>query len=177
MQISLADLLRAWHDFFGVIGASAATLVGLMFVAASIGTGSFGSERGKIAIRSFLSPTVLHFSAILIIGLFATIPNESWFSFGALLCAVGLIGAAYSIWNSRRMSKHGITASIDIIDRLWYARLPILFYLLIVAAGVSLFLRIDAALDALAIAIVLLLLAGIRNAWDMSVWIIQRRES
>jgi hypothetical protein len=137
MQLSLAGLLQAWHDFFSVIGASAATLVGLMFVAVSIGAGSFSSERGKIAIRTFLSPTVLHFSAVLIASLVAMIPNETWTSFGILLCVVGLIGAGYSLWNSRRMSKHGITATIDIIDRLWYASLPILFYLLIVAAGIS----------------------------------------
>jgi hypothetical protein len=176
MQLSLAELLRLWHDFYTLMGAASATLVGLIFVAISIGAGSFSSERGKVAMRSFLSPTVLHFSAVLFICLLATIPTETWDSLGVLLCIVGLIGAAYSIWNSRRMSKYGITASIDLIDRLWYARLPILIYLLIVAVGASLTLRIDAALNALAIALILLLLAGIRNAWDMSVWIIQHRE-
>jgi hypothetical protein len=34
-------MLEAWHDFFTLVGASAATLVGLMFVAASVGTGLF----------------------------------------------------------------------------------------------------------------------------------------
>ncbi len=176
MQITLAELLRLWHDFYTLMGAAAATLVGLMFVAVSIGAGAFSSERGKVAMRSSLSPTVLHFSAILVISLLATIPTETWASLGALLCFMGATGAAYSIWNSRRMTRHGITASIDLIVRLWYARLPILIYLLVVAAGTSLILRIDAALNALAIALILLLLAGIRNAWDMSVWIIQRRE-
>ena len=31
-------VLESWHDFFSLVGASAATLVGLMFVAASVGT-------------------------------------------------------------------------------------------------------------------------------------------
>jgi hypothetical protein len=36
MQSSLADLLDAWHDFDLLIGTAAATLVGLMFVAALV---------------------------------------------------------------------------------------------------------------------------------------------
>jgi len=35
----------------------------------------------------------------------------------------------------------------------------------------------ERGLDLLALGLVLLLLAGIRNAWDMTVWIIERRQS
>lgn len=174
--LSLHEILGLWRDFFTLLGAAAATLVGLMFVAVSIGAGSFKSERGKVAMRSFLSPTVLHFSAVLVSSIVALVPNQSWFSLGLILLIIGGSGAAYASWNSRRMSRHGITESIDLIDRLWYARLPAVFYLLILAAGLGLILRLPAALDALAAGLVFLLLAGIRNAWDMSVWIIQRRE-
>ena len=37
MDSSLADLIEDWHDFDLLVGTAAATLVGLMFVAASIG--------------------------------------------------------------------------------------------------------------------------------------------
>ena len=72
--------------------------------------------------------------------------------------------------------KHGIIASIDVADRLWYALLPIVAYLLVTAAGVSLLRQSQRSFDILALALILLLLLGIRNAWDMTVWIIDRRQ-
>ena len=67
MQSSLADLLDAWHDFDLLIGTAAATLVGLMFVAASIGASVF-LEKDRAAMKAFISPTVVHFSAVLVVA-------------------------------------------------------------------------------------------------------------
>jgi hypothetical protein len=73
------------------------------------------------------------------------------------------------------MMKHGIVASIDTVDRLWYALLPVPAYLLVLAAGLSLWRQSAFGLNLLASALILLLLIGIRNAWDMTVWIMDRR--
>jgi hypothetical protein len=167
--------LREWHDFYALIGGASATLVALIFVAASIGAGVFTREH-QAGIRSFLSPTVVHFSSVLVVCLLATIPTETWVTLGALLTCAGAIGLVYSGWVWRRMMKHGIVASIDTVDRLWYALLPIPAYLLVVAAGAGLWRRSGLSLDILASALILLLLIGIRNAWDMTVWIIDRRQ-
>lgn len=75
------------------------------------------------------------------------------------------------------MRNHGISASIDLADRLWYAFLPIVAYLTVIAAGVSLSRQSEMSLNILAIALILLLLIGIGNAWDMTVWIIDRRQN
>jgi hypothetical protein len=160
-----------WHDFYALIGTASATLVGLTFVAASIGAGVF-TKLHQAGIRSFLSPTVVHFSAVLIICLIAMIPTEAWELIGFLQTCAGAIGLGYSGWIWRRMKKHGMIASIDIVDRLWYALLPIAAYLIVIVAGVSLWQRSVAGLNILAAALVSLLLIGIRNAWDMTVWII-----
>lgn len=167
--------LIQWHDFYALIGTASVTLVGLMFVAASIGAGVFTREH-QAGIRSFLSPRVVHFSEVLVICLLATIPTQTWLSLGVLQTGAGAIGLAYSGWTWRRMMKHGIIASIDVADRLWYALLPIVAYLLVTAAGVSLLRQSQRSFDILALALILLLLLGIRNAWDMTVWIIDRRQ-
>jgi hypothetical protein len=166
--------LRQWHDFYALIGTASATLVGLMFVAASIGAGVF-TRQHQAGVRSFLSPTVVHFSAVLVICLLGTIPTETWILIGVFLTWTGLIGLAYSGWTLRRMIKHGLIGSIDVIDRLAYALLPIVAYLLVIAAGVNLCRQSEAGLNVLAAALILLLLIGIRNAWDMTVWIMDRR--
>ncbi|MGB6565386.1 MAG: hypothetical protein WBE69_22530, partial [Candidatus Binataceae bacterium] len=62
----LSQILVQWHEFYSIIGEASATLVALIFVAASIGAEVF-SSRHQSGIRSFLSPTVVHFTAVLVI--------------------------------------------------------------------------------------------------------------
>jgi hypothetical protein len=175
MSTPLLESLRQWRDFYALIGTASATLVALMFVAASIGAGVFTREH-QAGIRSFLSPTVVHFSTVLIICLLATIPTETWSVLGVLLTCAGVIGLAYSGWIWRRMMKHGIIASIDVVDRLWYALLPTATHLLVIVAGVSLWRQSEVSLNILALALILLLLIGLRNSWDMTVWVMDHRQ-
>jgi len=167
----LIPTLTDWHNFYSLIGGAAATLVALMFVAASIGAGVFKGER-QIGVRSFLSPTVVHFSAILVICLLGIVPTATWLSVGALEADAGAIGLVYSFLIWHRMIRHDIIGRIDLADRLWYLILPTAAYLMVIAAGISLWQQHQAGLDVLAIALILLLLIGIRNAWDMTIWII-----
>src|SRR5947209_15678032 len=91
MQRSLVELFEDWHDFYLLVGTAAATLVGLMFVAASIGASVF-SEEHKAAMRAFISPTVVHFSAALVLCVLAMIPSHTWLTFSALLAALSVAG-------------------------------------------------------------------------------------
>lgn len=107
MTSALGENLLRWHDFYSLSGTAAATLVGLMFVAASLGAGVFTREH-QVGIRSFLSPTVVHFSAVLLLCLIASVPG-TWLSMGILVVGAGLIGLGHSCLIWRRMRKHGIT--------------------------------------------------------------------
>src|ERR1700724_2658020 len=104
------EALRLWHDFYALIGAAAATLVGLMFVTASIGAGVF-TRAHQAGIRSFLSPTVVHFSCVLVLCLIASAPAHSVTALSTCIMSVGAFGLGYSSWIWRRMRKHGISAS------------------------------------------------------------------
>jgi hypothetical protein len=46
---------------------------------------------------------------------------------------------------------------------------------LFVATGIGFFLRLSLALDGLALASILLLIAGIRNAWDFVTYLLLRQ--
>ena len=60
-------------------------------------------------------------------------------------------------------------------DRVFYALAPALGYLaLLVAGGMALAQQPSAAAKLIAAAFVILLVAGLRNAWDMMVWIVIR---
>jgi hypothetical protein len=166
---SLAELFHDWHDFYMLAGTASATLVGLMFVAASIGAAIF-TEENKPPMQAFLTPTVVHFAAVLLTCLLVTIPTHNWLTLGSLIGAGGLAGSVYSgailvrIVIKRRFN-------VDLVDGLFYALLPGLGYLLLLAAGALVLLRSAASVDVIAAALLTLLLAGVRNAWDMMVWI------
>jgi hypothetical protein len=75
MNSSLAEFVDDWHDFDLLIGTAAATLVGLMFVAASIGASVF-TEKSRAAMQAFISPTVVHFTTVLVIAILAVVPTH-----------------------------------------------------------------------------------------------------
>src|SRR5437016_5096075 len=94
MQGSVAELLHDWHDFYLLVGTASATLVGLMFVAASIGTSIFNEEH-RAPMTAFITPTVVHFAAALFTCLLVTIPTQRWYTLGGLIGAGGLAGSIY----------------------------------------------------------------------------------
>jgi len=172
MQSSAAELFHTWHDFYVLVGTASATLVGLMFVAASIGSSVF-SEKHRVALQAFISPTVVNFAAVLFVCIGVMIPSQTWFSLGLLLAGGGVAGLIYAgrVWVQMviRRSFH-----VDIIDRMFYATVPLLGYLLVLAAGILLLLRLQWSAEVTAAALVVLLFAGIRNAWDMTTWIMMQ---
>lgn len=173
---SLADAVSPWHDFYMLVGTASATLVGLLFVAASVGSGVFTKDKHP-ALRAFLSPSVFHFTSVLAACLIAMAPIRSWVPFGLLIGGEALFGIAYAGLVSRNIVRHGYIATIDLADRLWYAALPAVGYAILAAAGVALLLQRAEGCALIALATGALLLVGIRNAWDMTIFtVIQRRE-
>jgi len=170
---TVPDVLAPWHDFYVVTGTAGATLVGLLFVAASIGSGVF-TEEHRIPFRSFVSPSVVHFSSALAASLIALSAVRRWGFFALLEGGLGLFGLAYSSLVWRTMIRHGLTATIDLEDRICYAALPAFSYAILLAAAVLLATPRAAGLAVLAGGVGLLLLVGIRNAWDITTWTITR---
>ncbi|MBV8753250.1 MAG: hypothetical protein JO328_10385 [Hyphomicrobiales bacterium] len=172
MQSSAAELFHTWHDFYVLVGTASATLVGLMFVAASIG-GSVFNETHRIALQAFISPTVVNFAAALFISIGVMIPSQTSLSLGLLLTAGGVAGLIYSgrVWFYMFVRRR---FQVDAIDRNFYATVPLLGYLLVLAAGILLLLGKGWSAEVIAAALVVLMFAGIRNAWDMTTWIMMR---
>lgn len=172
---ALADAVGAWRDFYAVLGESSATMVGLLFVAASVGSGRFRGSRSA-ALRMFLSASVVHFTLILAVSLIVMAPVRQWSVSGGLVIAAGVFGLGYYGLAWRDAVRDGLSKRIDWEDTTWYAVLPILGYLLETLSGVGIVLQLWCALPALAVAAGFLLAVGIHNAWDITVWSISRPE-
>jgi hypothetical protein len=61
--------------------------------------------------------------------------------------------------------------NVDLVDRMFYVLIPLVSYVIALAAAVLLFEQSRIGADLIAAALLILLLAGLRNAWDMMVWI------
>ncbi|MBV8473192.1 MAG: hypothetical protein JO107_10995 [Hyphomicrobiales bacterium] len=176
MPPSLTDTLHEWRDFYLLVGTASATLVGLMFVAASIGASLF-NEKYVGPLRAFITPTVVHFASPLFASIILTMPNHNWVSLGAFLGLGGLAGLLYC-GRVLALIMQRFASTLDWEDRTFYALAPALGYLLLLAAGgAELAEQPPAAAKLIAAAILILLAAGLRNAWDMMVWLSVRSPS
>jgi sugar phosphate permease len=170
MSDPLAPLLEHWREFYLLVGTAAAALVALLFVAASIGAGYLSAERSA-KTRTFMSPVVLHFTAVLFACMIGLVPSHTRGSLGVLIAA-GAIGAAiYALVILTRVLKDD---TIDLADRLAYGISPLIGYAAgLVAAGLF-FIGSHWAPDVLAGAVVWLLTVNIRNAWDLMLFLTEK---
>ena len=83
-MLALGDVLAHWHEFYTLLGTAAGTLVALLFVAATVASGVFSSER-RAPLRIFLSASVVHFSSLLVLSLVFLAPVGSWTVSGPLM--------------------------------------------------------------------------------------------
>jgi hypothetical protein len=162
--------LHEWQNFFMILGTASATLIGAMFVVVSIGTGILTRERTR-AVRAFLSSTVTSLSTVLMGAALTMVPVLDWFWLATIVGLAGLAGLAYSVWIIVGFGEH---PSVGRDDWFWYAIFPPIGYALLVAAAAAASRAVPESLVLLAAALAILLIGGIRNAWDMIVFLVTR---
>ena len=163
--------LKEWHDFYILVGTAGATLLGLLFIAVSLGAGYLTEER-QSATRTFMSPVALHFTSVFFLSAVALFPWHKTKFLVTLIGATALIGATISTYITIQVVRTDMTNFIQ--DYLAYGLLPGVGYLVLLAAAVSIYLEKDFGLDALAGALLLLAIANIRNAWDLTLTMARR---
>jgi hypothetical protein len=119
----------------------------------------------------------VHFSSILVISLSVLAPLRNLLAYGFLFVVGGLFGVVYCFLVIRDTVRDGLSKSIELEDRVWYAALPVAGYVLMMGSGIAVAMGFEPGAMVLAISIGLLLVAGVRNAWDITVWIVTRRRS
>ena len=71
---------QQWQNFYMLLGGASATLVGLMFIAISLGSGRWTAEDKPIVnvgLSAFLSPTFIHFVYVLVTAVIVFVPTLS----------------------------------------------------------------------------------------------------
>ena len=167
MQGFELPFLRDWQNFYMLMGTAAATLTGLMFVVTTLIAGIDAHlSTLNAAVSAFNTPTVVQFGAVLLLAGILSAPWQTFSSLSLLLGLLGLGMVSYSIIVLRRMWRVPHYQS-TLEDWLWYMALPLLAHVSLIVAAFVLPANPAPALYIVGLAMILLLLVGIRNAWDM----------
>src|SRR5437773_83456 len=163
--------LETWHEFYLLIGTAGVTLTGLLFVVVSLGPRVVANQQAT-GVRAFISPNAVFFTTTLVVAAALLIPDVPAMAVGAFLC-VGAVGSlvylAYTKAHRRwRLSK------LPSLDWIWFVGLPIASYVLLLLSGIGFLLQAALSMHGIAVALILLLVIGIRNAWDVVIWIAQQ---
>ena len=162
------SLLKDWDNFYVITGSAAAGLTGLTFVVIAL---SAEAKRVNVrGLRMFVTPTIVHFGAVLAQAAFLSMPHLGVLSlslgFGAAGFA-GLIYVAVIAVGIGRIAGDYIPVHEDWI---WNAVLPAIAYGAFLAAAFLIRRQPEASMYGVAAVSVLLVFIGIHNAWDVAVW-------
>jgi len=168
-------MLHGWDNFFNLAGAAGATLIGLLFVAITLGAAGLSAAREKYGASAFLTPTLVHLGGVLLECLAALAPWPSAWPLGIILASCGLIGLVYQV-RVILMQRRIDFASPDWLDWTLFSAAPALGYAVLIAGAAGLIADEAFAPYAVAGAVGLLLFAGVYGAWDLTLWIARNRD-
>jgi hypothetical protein len=156
--------LADWDSFYVIVGSSAGALIGLQFVVMTLVAANppKGVSEGSAA---FSTPTVVHFSSVLLLSALVRIPWQSTESAALAWGLLGLCGLLYTAAVVRRMHSQSVYDPV-FEDWLFHALLPIAAYAMLGVSALAAASYTRDALFGIGAAALLLLFTGIHNAWD-----------
>ena len=159
----MSELAR-WAGFYSIVRSAAGALIGLQFVVLTL-----IAQRPRIpaheAGAAFGTPTIVHFSAVLLLSALLRAPWPTITIAAAVWGLVGVAGVAYAVIVARRMRKQDVYRP-DFEDWLFHLVLPLVAYMLLAASAFAARSLLRGALFGVGAATLLLLFIGIHNAWD-----------
>jgi len=156
--------LDGWENFYVIVGSSAGALIGLQFVVLTL-VAENPLARSPAMGSTFGAPTIVHFSAVLLLSAIVSAPWHGIAAVAVLLGLVGVSGITYSVIVARRLRTQTEYKPV-FEDWLFHVLLPFAAYLTLAVSVFEAPSHIDEALFGIGAAALLLLFIGIHNAWD-----------
>ena len=156
--------LDEWESFYLIVGGAAGALIGLQFIFMTL-LASRRDRPAPEASEAYGTPTIVHFSAALLIAAVLRVPWRSKTSVDAVCAFLGLVGVGYIIVVIRRMLRQKEYKPYP-EDWIYYAVLPGVGYLVFAVSSFLIISEPTFALFGMALSSLMLLFIGIRNSWD-----------
>ena len=158
------DALGQWENFYIIVGSSAGALTGLQFVVMAL-VADLPTRADAGTIDTFGTPTVVHFCAVLLVSSLLSAP---WPALSQAAIAIGILGGAGVIYGLIvvRRARNVTGYKPEMEDWIFHCVLPLVAYVTLLAAGITLTFQHVPALFGVALFSLILLFVGIHNAWD-----------
>ncbi|MBV9354027.1 MAG: hypothetical protein JO023_00740 [Chloroflexi bacterium] len=160
------QVLQPWHDFYALMGSSAAALLGLLFVSASI---HLDALTGDTQLRAY--ETFNQFFLLLLLASVCLVPGLTAPLFAIAVLILGVLGTITQIRRRLRRQQLGFPHP-------WRRDLfPVLAYLLLVVTGLRLLTPTAEWMPGVPVMVtlftasLLLISQATENAWEMLVYL------
>jgi hypothetical protein len=163
-------MFAEWQDFYLLVGSAAGALIGLLFVVATLNTHASRTQ-ARQASTVYMTPIIFHYAMVLVLGAMAMVPELSQTTVASLVtlaAAVGLVHGAVILILFRKLHYPENPHWSDVW---WYVAGPWAVYVGLAGVAALFWNGNEWAAKAQAAALVVLLLIGIRNAWDLVTWL------
>ena len=157
-------MLTTWSDFFTLTGTAGATLLGLLFVVVTLGSGLSTSRKLDVA-RASLAPALYSFGSALLQSMVVLVPWQSNWPSGVIFVVMGIGGLTYRINAVRVRSSLHLRAIQSTMDRIFHNVTPIVASVILICGGAGLIAGEAFAPFAIAGSTTLLLGSGIYRTW------------
>jgi ABC-type Fe3+-siderophore transport system permease subunit len=94
--------LGEWENFYVIVGSSVGALIGLQFVVLIL-VAENPLARSEALGRTFGTPTIIHFSPVLLLSAIVSAPWHGIAAVAVLFGLVGLSGLTYTVIVARRL--------------------------------------------------------------------------
>ena len=162
------SLLAEWDNFYVIAGSSAGGLTGLTFVV--IALASDAKRINLRGLRVYVTPTIVHFGAVLLLSGYLSMPHQGVLSLSLGFGAAGAAGIGYLAFIAAHIGRISPAYVPVAEDWIWNVILPAIVYVTLLAAALLIWRRPEYCLYAVAAALLLLMVIGIHNAWDIAVY-------
>ena len=167
-------MFHDWGEFYLMVGAAAAVLIGLIFVVVTLMQDRTRSDV-LTGSKLYMGPVVLHVSFVLALSAAALTPHLGW-------RAMALVSGVIALWGLARgvqsiVGIHAVRDEVHWSDIWFYGVIPVLLCLALAAVAVGFWAERHWAIYGVAAFNTAAMLLAIRNEWDLVTWLAPRPDS
>jgi hypothetical protein len=166
--------LAGWENFYVIVGSAAGGLTGLTFVVIALIRDARTVR--PTGLRAYVTPTIVHFGGVLALAAFLSMPHQHPVTLSVGFMTGGLAGVGYGLFTAVNMRRQGSGYVPVREDWMWNVILPTLVYAVLFFMGILIWYRPAGTLFGVAVVALSLLFIGIRNAWDIAIWMTMQRK-
>ena len=166
-------MFEHWGEFYLLAGSAAAVLIGLIFVVVTL-----MSDRPRSSVldgsKLYMGPIVLGVSFVLALSAAALTPGITARQFALIAAVVALWGLARGVLSIAGIRRLG--GEVHWTDVWFYGAVPSALYVGLASVAWAFCMDWPCAPYALAVVVTGLLLAAVRNEWDLVTWLAPRAD-